>query len=926
MRRLSLKDLNIRSRLLLVCLAVALPLLAMCGLIIWKEYQGLCQAARQAARFQDVMAIRSLSQWMNAQKLELQSLAVLPEIQRPLPELTDMIMKTSVRTHGDWHALALVDATGVPLAASINVNAATAGAFSRSSFFKSALKAGKPTVSGYLDCPFSGRKSVLVAAPVLGEGHTRALLVASVDAHSILRLFTGLGESDGAVIAVVDNNKRLLARTLDNDRWLGKDFSMARTVQASTRGEKGLLDVVGIADNTARTYAFDRMPDTRWLVIVGIPTSTIYGSAYDRLLIMLLSAVVAAGLSTLLAWRVTHYFNGPINELVKEAVAIGRGDLTKRVNTRQGGELGLLARAFNQMAINLELNDEHKVMVEKISESIRQSLDLDQILYTTVLELGQAMAASRCCLALLGSRSAGKCVGRELEFNYVWWDPERIGTPLRNRSIVITENSMLKQILEQKTILSLDVMDDATFTPLFERNEASPDDWQSIKSLVACPIVYQDQAVGMILVQQCDHRRVWLDLELELVDDVAGHVALAMEHANLFTRTKRLAEQEFLINNIVRSIRSSLDTATILSTVTAELGRALGVDYCQIAQPRDEAPLVVTHEFHADGLPDLRNANLYGLNFDPAEATALPDLNTVLGIDLTRLKEFTGPNMQPQEIPISVIYDVEIDSRAFGYKEFLARVGTRSVMVAPLLHHDRLLGILMVHQCRGLREWQSGEMRLLTAIADQLAVAISHAELFAQVRQQAITDGLTGLFNHIYFKNRLSEELNRAQRKATPCSLLMLDLDKLKVINDTMGHPVGDAAIRQVAVTLKSLLRSGDTAARYGGEEFAVILPDTPISEALLIAERLRENIHRAVVPGLGHISTSMGAAVYPAHADSGAELIDKADKALYVAKRSGRNRVCVWDEAGPLAVPQDIALLAHPAAIESFARGVELK
>ncbi len=912
MRRPSLRDLNIRSRLLLVCLAVAIPLLVMCGLIIWKEYQGLCQAARQSARFQDLMAIRSLAQWINAQKLELQSLAILPEIQHPVLEITEMIMKTSVRTRGDWNALTLVDLNGLPVATTVPVSSAASVALRHTKFFKSAVANRRPAISGYFDCPITGRQSVMVAAPVFSQGQVKAVLVASVDAHAILRLFTGLGESEGAVIAVVDNDKRLLARTLDNDRWLGKDFSKARTVQASVRGEKGLLDVVGIADPTARTYAFDRMPETRWLVIVGIPTATIYGSASDRLLIMLMSAVVAAGMSLLLAWRVTQYFNDPINELVREAVAIGRGDLTKRVNTRQGGELGLLARAFNQMAINLELNAEHKCMVEKISESIRQSLDLDQILYTTVLELGQAMAASRCCLALLGNRSVGNCVGRELEFNYVWWDPERAGGALKNRSVMITENSMLKTILEQKAILSLDVMDDTTFTPLFEKGDGSPEDWHSIKSLVACPIVYQDQAVGMILVHQCDVRRVWLDLELELVEDVAGHVALAMEHANLFTRTKRLAEQEFLINNIVRSIRSSLDTDTILTTVTAELGRAFGVDYCQIAQPKHEAPLVVTHEFHSDGLPDLRGVNLYGLNFDPAEPGGA-DLNTVLGLDLARLKDFMTPHTQPLEIPISVLYDVAIDSRAHGYKDFLRRVGTKSVMVAPLLHHDRLLGILMVHQCRALREWQSGEMRLLTAIADQLAVAISHSELFAQVRQQAITDGLTGLFNHIYFKNRLSEELNRAQRKGTPCSLLMLDLDKLKQINDTMGHPIGDAAIRQVATTLKNMLRSGDTAARYGGEEFGVILPDTPIEEALLIAERLRVNIHRNVIPGLGHISTSIGAAVFPTHADSVAEVIDKADKALYVAKRGGRNRVCVWADEGPVHVvaSEEIGVLA---------------
>ena len=131
----------------------------------------------------------------------------------------------------------------------------------------------------------------------------------------------------------------------------------------------------------------------------------------------------------------------------------------------------------------------------------------------------------------------------------------------------------------------------------------------------------------------------------------------------------------------------------------------------------------------------------------------------------------------------------------------------------------------------------------------------------------------------------------------------MLDLDKLKQINDTYGHPVGDAAIRQVSIALKSLLRSGDTAARYGGEEFAIILPETPLSEAVLIADRLRRNINRNPVPGLGHISASIGAASFPNQASALEDLIDKADRALYVAKRNGRNQVCVWDEPAPAMV-----------------------
>jgi len=204
------------------------------------------------------------------------------------------------------------------------------------------------------------------------------------------------------------------------------------------------------------------------------------------------------------------------------------------------------------------------------------------------------------------------------------------------------------------------------------------------------------------------------------------------------------------------------------------------------------------------------------------------------------------------------------------------KVGAKSLIAAPLLHESRLVGLLIVHQCEGAREWRPSDVQLVTAIADQLAIAITHAHLFAQVRHQAITDGLTNLYNHVYFKNRLKEELKLADRKGTSCSLVMIDLDKLKYINDNFGHPIGDAAIRQVSSILKTILRSGDTAARYGGEEFGVILPETSLLEAALIADRICTQIRNSHVPGLGRITASLGAATYPKQAMSAEELVEK--------------------------------------------------
>jgi diguanylate cyclase (GGDEF)-like protein len=879
----------------------------MCGVIIWKEYQGLTHTARRATTFHDMLAVRSLSQWISAHKKELHSLAVLPEIQQVQPETTAQVLQTHAKISPDVNMLAVVEPSGKITAASTEVKKGTT--LKNLAVLQKTVQTAQFNTSGYVACPLTQEPAILFAHPVIDSRsqQLKSVLIASVHPGAILQLFSGLGEEQGSVIAVVDQDKKVLARTLDNEKWLGRDFSNAKTVTAASKTRSGNIEVVGIADGTQRTYAFDRVPETNWIVVAGIPTHIIYGSAHDRLFLMLFSAALAIGSSVLLAYAVTGHFTGPIHELVREAVAVGRGELTKRVNLNQGGELGLLARAFNNMALNLQLHEEHSLMIEKIAESVRQSLDLDEILNTAVLELGKALGASRCCLALVEDVQPVVVDGQaepHLEFNYVWWDPVRQGTALQNRSIVVTERSILKSILEQKAILSLDVMDQSSFAPMFEREEASPEDWRSVKTLIACPIVLDHQPVGMILVHQCDRRRAWLDLELQLVEAVARHVSLAMEHANLFAHTKRLAEQEFLINRIVRATRSSLDTDEILNTVTRELGRALSADYCQIAQPRPEGPLVITHEFVREGLESRKGLGLYGtrMDFDPSDE-GKAELRTVLGIDLGSLKEIDS---SAQEAPIAAITNVSEDKRAEQFSEFLNVVGSRSVVAAPLLQDDRVLGILILHQCDRIREWDSGDVHLVSVVADQLAVAISHAQLFSQVKYQAITDGLTGLYNHVYFKNRLAEELNRANRKSKTCSLLMLDLDKLKQINDTFGHPVGDAAIRQVATMLKTLLRSGDTAARYGGEEFAVILPETPMPEAVMIADRLRRNINRTPVPGLGHISTSIGVASFPSQAVSGEELIDKADKALYVAKRGGRNRVCVWDEVQPVTVAAD--------------------
>jgi len=176
------------------------------------------------------------------------------------------------------------------------------------------------------------------------------------------------------------------------------------------------------------------------------------------------------------------------------------------------------------------------------------------------------------------------------------------------------------------------------------------------------------------------------------------------------------------------------------------------------------------------------------------------------------------------------------------------------------------------------------------------------AEANARLAQLAVTDGLTGLYNHRHLHERLTLEVERSQRSGLPLSLLMLDVDHFKQFNDSFGHPAGDEVLRQLARVLTDTRRANDVVARYGGEEFAVILVDTAKFTAAKVAERVRERIaahdFSDAAQKAGKISVSIGVATFPEDGTDAEALVRSADTALYAAKRAGRNRVVLYTEA----------------------------
>ena len=216
--------------------------------------------------------------------------------------------------------------------------------------------------------------------------------------------------------------------------------------------------------------------------------------------------------------------------------------------------------------------------------------------------------------------------------------------------------------------------------------------------------------------------------------------------------------------------------------------------------------------------------------------------------------------------------------------------------VVPLIYQGNFIGLLLVRSDDMSRVWADNELLLLHTVADQLAVAVNQAHLFAQMQQQALTDGLTGCYNRRSFELQLERDLHLATRMRQPLSLIMLDLDNFKHINDQAGHDAGDVALCMLADNLRAELRAVDTAARFGGDEFVIILPQANTEGAMIVAERLRKRIEQMEVPGFGQVTSSFGVATFPNHASSRDTLVVAADRALYDSKDAGRNRVTATD------------------------------
>ena len=224
---------------------------------------------------------------------------------------------------------------------------------------------------------------------------------------------------------------------------------------------------------------------------------------------------------------------------------------------------------------------------------------------------------------------------------------------------------------------------------------------------------------------------------------------------------------------------------------------------------------------------------------------------------------------------------------------------TTELVIMPLKARDKVKGMIIADNLFTQKPITEDDLRMFIMLSNQAGLAIENSELYERIMLKSRMDSITNLWNHGYFQDQLSREIDYTKAMSQPLTLLMIDIDNFKSLNDTFGHQSGDVILKEIAQIIKDSSREMDYVCRYGGEEFSIILTQAGKDLGYQIAERIRQGIESHPFPKFTstenlRVTFSVGMANFPLDANSKEELIAQADKAMYVAKFSGRNRTCV--------------------------------
>lgn len=339
--------------------------------------------------------------------------------------------------------------------------------------------------------------------------------------------------------------------------------------------------------------------------------------------------------------------------------------------------------------------------------------------------------------------------------------------------------------------------------------------------------------------------------------------------SNLDEVTRLRREMNTLVD-IGKALTSSLDLPEVLQLIMQKVSELL--------QPKTWSLLLVDERAH----------ELYFEIVVSPAAEQLKSIRLKIGEGIAGWVAKNGESL--------LIPDVNADPRFAPKVDEAVSFRTRSIICVPLKFKGKVTGVIELINSFNELTFDEYDLEILEIIADYAAIGIENARNFTRIQQLVITDELTGLFNASYLLDFLDYELARAKRYGTSVSVIFMDMDHFKDVNDTHGHLVGSRLLSEVGALVHDNIRKSDMAARYGGDEFVIVLPNTSKSGALTLAKNLRDKLRShdfLSAQGLNlRITASFGLAAYPSDADTKLALVRLADKAMYAAKDSSRDTV----------------------------------
>ena len=485
-------------------------------------------------------------------------------------------------------------------------------------------------------------------------------------------------------------------------------------------------------------------------------------------------------------------------------------------------------------------------LLTQIGQGISSHLDQDEILRTIQIELGKIFDTSNLYIAFLE--------GEEVHFELEVVEGKILAKRSRKHENAFTEyvihtgEPLLIQSELEKRRSEMGV----TYVPE-----------QPAKCLIAAPILLNGKPAGVIVALSHQREFAFDQRDLDVLRTAAGQVSVAVENARLFAEEQRRSRQLAFLNNISRAAISSEDPMRMLGQIAAEIQKNFNFDHIGV------------------GLLDYGTKEIE-IKAEAGAAARVLGKRIALGAGIIGRVARSGERALVPSAGEHKMGGILPDARA--------------ILCIPISYGESLLGVLNM-ESRSDYAFLPQDVLILNTLADLLATALHNAFVFQKLQQQSITDGLTGVKTRRFFWEALSVEWKRASRSGRPFSVVLIDLDKFKEVNDSMGHLEGDLVLARVGRLLEQKSRQSNVVARYGGDEFIILMPDTGPEQAQVLAERLRQWMAGDSMLNERSVTGSFGVASFPMHGFAIEDVIRVADAGMYVSKRSGGNLVSTAQE-----------------------------